>query len=147
MTEYSKIKNCCAICQHFKKGETDCPLSIIWENDSNGDVDETAKFKLKCNSFKLCDAIEIEDETTNPLVDFPTSIPFPDVYKSTQYLYHHCKTWEDCTNPLFDCINCPLRTGGGWTTTNTWPSIDNSKVTRTGTTNDIVDTTHTDDKR
>ena len=20
-----------------------------------------------------------------------------------------CKTWKDCTNPCYDCINCPLR--------------------------------------
>lgn len=20
-----------------------------------------------------------------------------------------CKTWKDCTNPHYDCINCPLR--------------------------------------
>ena len=20
-----------------------------------------------------------------------------------------CKTWADCTNPHFDCVNCPLR--------------------------------------
>lgn len=23
--------------------------------------------------------------------------------------YHRCKTWEDCTNPHYDCINCPMR--------------------------------------
>ena len=21
----------------------------------------------------------------------------------------NCKTWADCTNPHFDCVNCPLR--------------------------------------
>lgn len=25
----------------------------------------------------------------------------------------HCRSWEDCTNPQFDCINCPLRNRGG----------------------------------
>ena len=26
-----------------------------------------------------------------------------------------CKTWEDCTNPCLDCINCPLMFSGGGT--------------------------------
>lgn len=32
-------------------------------------------------------------------------IPLYDKYSHKQV----CKSWEDCTNPHYDCINCPLR--------------------------------------
>lgn len=41
-------------------------------------------------------------------------------------LHHICRSWDDCVNPHYDCINCPLRNGGGsrqfvTTTTTTRP--------------------------
>lgn len=30
-----------------------------------------------------------------------------------------CRTWKDCTNPQYDCINCPLRYNGGSNTIST----------------------------
>lgn len=39
-----------------------------------------------------------KQETFYPLETIPT-------YQSNK----PCKTWSDCTNPHYDCINCPLR--------------------------------------
>lgn len=25
-----------------------------------------------------------------------------------------CRSWNDCTNPFHDCINCPVRNSGGF---------------------------------
>lgn len=38
----------------------------------------------------------------------PTPYPFP--YPWSPYITTNsaCRTWQDCTNPHRDCINCPL---------------------------------------
>ena len=36
----------------------------------------------------------------------PTDSPFVGGHYG---LAHICKNWSDCTNPLRDCINCPIR--------------------------------------
>ena len=41
------------------------------------------------------------------------------IHPYTPYTYRDgiCKTWEDCTNPCMDCINCPVRDAGSHTIT------------------------------
>lgn len=41
------------------------------------------------------------------------SFPYP----GNKILNKQCKSWKDCTNPQYDCINCPLRAQYYTTTT------------------------------
>lgn len=42
---------------------------------------------------------------------WPVNIPNIGGYRQSV-----CKTWEDCTNPCMDCINCPVRDAGTYST-------------------------------
>lgn len=49
---------------------------------------------------------EKEDKKQSPTLPISPTYPVPNVWVDRN---HRCKTWEDCTNPQYDCINCPMR--------------------------------------
>ena len=108
------INECCAICEKHRKA--DCRLFKLFKSaKAYGDYDDDDihedSLVMVCKEFKPNKSLE----TYTPWIVEPSNpfgVPNPD------YGGHHCKTWKDCTNPQYDCINCPLRIGGGgWTTT------------------------------
>lgn len=48
-------------------------------------------------------------------VDFREMTPPPQRLDEirTERTYYDCSDWKHCSNPFKDCINCPLRFGGG----------------------------------
>lgn len=109
------INECCAICD--KRDKDECRLYKLFKTASKyGDYNDKDynedSLVMVCKEFKPNKSLETYTpwtvEPSNPFV-----VPNP-IYTGG----HHCKTWADCTNPQCDCINCPLRLGGGgWSTT------------------------------
>ena len=106
-----KVNKCCAICNNYLDKDK-CPLySMIRTARDYGYQDDNDKFIMVCTSFKQNVNMELFGDSDKfeltPLPSIPNS-PYPD----SPYIHHMCKSWSDCTNPCFDCINCPLRGSG-----------------------------------
>ena len=76
--------------------------------------EQTLKKKLKCimqcNKRKLAEMLAMRDmieEQKNK----ERSEPYSPDRSNLPYWYNKCKSWSDCSNPHYDCINCPLRSG------------------------------------
>ena len=52
-------------------------------------------------------AIKLAERDLKEKLEIPH---LPDVPSNKSVLI--CRTWADCVNPNYDCINCPLRGGG-----------------------------------
>jgi len=55
----------------------------------------------------------------------PTVLPYTGGHYS---LTHICKDWSDCTNPMRDCINCPIRGKQDFYSV-TWTADNTSQLT------------------
>lgn len=64
--------------------------------------EELAKMLAMRDIIEIQIADKQKQEKFNPY--FPNESALP-------YWYSKCKTWSDCVNPHFDCVNCPLRSG------------------------------------
>lgn len=42
----------------------------------------------------------------------------PNIIECQPFTGMACRTWDDCTNPYMDCVNCPLRNRPGKYTIN-----------------------------
>lgn len=124
------INECCAICD--KRDKEECRLYKLFKaaseygdyNDKDYNEDSVV---MVCKEFKPNKSLETYTPwTVEPSNPFGVGFPNPD------YGGHHCKTWKDCTNPQYDCINCPLRIGGGGWTTNGKDFIISTFGTNTG---------------
>ena len=128
------INECCAICD--KRDKEECRLYKLFKavkvaseygdyNDKDFNEDSLV---MVCKEFKPNKSLETYTpwtvEPSNPFVG--VGVPNPN------YGGRHCKTWEDCTNPQYDCIDCPLRIGGGGRTSNGYDFIISTFETNTG---------------
>ncbi len=48
--------------------------------------------------------------------------------RETQIVDHGCKSWDDCINPNYDCINCPVRNVSHTYTTSANTTLDYSNI-------------------
>lgn len=108
------INECCAICEKHRKA--DCRLFKLFKaaefgNYDNDDIQEDS-LVMVCKEFKPNKSLETYTPWTIEPHN-PNYVPNP-IYTDGR----HCKTMDDCTNPHYDCINCPLRNGGSSITTN-----------------------------
>lgn len=69
---------------------------------------ETLAKLLAANSI-LNSETKQKDEKTRIISNPPKTVTVP------IDRFHTCKTWADCNNPHFDCVNCPLH-GKGYDT-------------------------------
>jgi len=69
---------------------------------------------------------------------WPISVPTNGGYRQ-----NICKTWEDCTNPCKDCINCPLMFSTGGTISS--PTTEEFEHFGQSVLNDTVKVTCTND--
>ena len=90
---------------------------------------------------------DVPKEKDNFISDptWPISVPTNGGYRQSI-----CRTWEDCTNPFKDCLNCPLMFSGGGTisTTNSIESHyagDTQNSLHQSVLNDTVKVTCTND--
>lgn len=67
------------------------------------------------NSLSKERLIDIIIELTNEILSIP-DIPF------NSGSYYNCSDWNHCGNPFMDCVNCPLRFGGGGSNGGTFTS-------------------------
>lgn len=60
---------------------------------------------------QLAMMLVLRDSEKNPSPTTPVTAPHPapSIPYVDDNMWRPCKTWEDCTNPHYDCINCPLR--------------------------------------
>lgn len=79
-------------------------LAIMLVLRDEGQIKETAPFPTPC----------------------PAPIPQPYVPSDAA---RSCQSWKDCTNPHYDCINCPLR----YKATDTTPWYPTTKLTTNNT--------------
>lgn len=70
---------------------------------------------------------------------WPISVPTNGGYRQSI-----CRTWEDCTNPFKDCVNCPLMFSGGGTISSP-NSIEPHLHTKDSVLGDSVTVTYTGD--
>lgn len=104
-----KVNKCCAICNNYFDKDK-CPLySMIRTAIDYGYQNDNDKFIMVCTSFERNVNIESCDDSDKLE---PTPTPSIPLHFDSPYISHMCKSWSDCTNPCFDCINCPLRGSG-----------------------------------
>ena len=75
--------------------------------------EEKVEMYMQCDKRKLAEMLAMRDmieEQKNKEKENIVDPYFPNK-SSLPYWYHKCKTWSDCVNPHYDCINCPLRGG------------------------------------
>lgn len=75
--------------------------------------EEKVEMYMQCNKKKLAEMLAMRDmidEQKNKEKENIVEPYFPNK-SSLPYWYNKCKTWSDCVNPHYDCINCPLRNG------------------------------------
>lgn len=68
---------------------------------------------MRCDKKTLAEMLAMRDtiDEKDKQVTKPEYIPYSPDKSSLPYWYNKCKTWSDCTNPHYDCIDCPLRGG------------------------------------
>lgn len=73
--------------------------------------------------------LEIEHNIDYEIISSPsTGEPFR--FPNEPSTICRCKTWQDCTNPFRDCVNCPLSFGTGeyYTTSTTYTTNSNKNI-------------------
>ena len=75
--------------------------------------EQKVEMYMQCDKKKLAEMLAMRDmidEQKNKEKENIVEPYFPNK-SSLPYWYNKCKTWSDCINPHYDCINCPLRGG------------------------------------
>lgn len=73
--------------------------------------EEKVEMYMQCDKKKLAEMLAMRDMIDEQKNKKEYSEPYSPNKSSLPYWYNRCKSWDDCSNPHYDCINCPLRGG------------------------------------
>lgn len=77
----------------------------------NQTFDEKVKMYLdNCTKEELAKMLAMRDIIEIQIAD-RRSEPYDANKSALPHWYNECKSWSDCKNPHYDCVNCPLRSG------------------------------------
>ncbi len=69
--------------------------------------DEKVKMYKRLKKSELIEMLIEANNVIDMLTKKPTVVPEP--YVLPKDSARGCKSWNDCSNPFRDCVNCPLR--------------------------------------
>lgn len=72
--------------------------------------EEKVEMYMQYDKKKLAEMLAMRD-MIDEQKEKEHSEPYSPNKSSVPYWYNRCKSWSDCSNPHYDCINCPLRGG------------------------------------
>lgn len=75
--------------------------------------EQKVEMYMQCDKKTLAEMLAMRDtiDEKNKQVTEHEYAPYSPDKSALPYWYNKCKSWSDCINPNYDCINCPLRSG------------------------------------